>query len=962
MTHRTFDLDACRAMLAHLSPDLPRDEWAAVAMALKSEHGEAAFEVFDAWSKRGEKYQVAAARSTWRSVKAGGGVGIGTLVHLAKAAGWRPESVQTPAPPSPAESKAAAEVRRAAAEAERARQAQRQRECAMRAAELWAEAAEGLSAELASAAPYLVRKRLQGSHGARFAPGGVLRVPMRDAAGELWNVQDIGPDGAKLYAAGRGGRKAGLFHMIGEPDGAPVLLLAEGFATAASAHEATGRPAAVAFDAGNLAAVARDLRGLHPKARVAILADNDRDTERRTGRNPGREAADKAARAVRGVAVAPKASELPEGGSDWNDAAANVGRERVAALIEAAIAAALLARQAPAAGGGHACPLPSPENAPEGQDSRPAGAGRGGGGTPDEDATDFDPFALDDRGVWFQGFDMQGRPRPPLRVCGPLRVTARTRMRNGAGWGYLVEFTEPEGGGKEWVIGAAAMQGDGVRYREALADLGLDIEPGRGARERLAQYIQTRRPRAFARLVERAGWHGRAYVLPGRVFGDTEERLILAPEATNEHPFRQRGSLAKWRATIGHACEGNTRPAFAVSAAFAGPLLRLAGLQSGGFHFVGASSRGKSTSLHAAASVWGAPEGKRSWRSTDNAVEFLAQLHSDSLLILDELKQCDARIVGEAIYTLGNGTGRNRAAQRGGLRPTPAWSVLFLSSGEVTPEAHMATARMQPMEGQRVRMPSIPAEPEGCEGTAFETNHEHEGGAALSRFIEHSAALHYGHAGIAFLDHVAAEFEAVRGRLRDGLAAFRFAHVKESADGQIGRIADRFGLVATAGELATEWGITGWPQGWATQAAAACFLGMVKLRPGGWGSGEEAAMLRQVRTLIAEHREDWFPSWNRADEGDTHRPNAPRGVGWRKEITDAAADVTDMEFVCLPDPFRSMLCEGHDPERVAELLRRRGHLVSDNDGRLTRSMRLPGLGKKRCYVVRSSILDDQGEE
>ena len=142
---------------------------------------------------------------------------------------------------------------------------------------------------------------MSGPHGARFAPGGVLRVPMRDAAGELWNVQDILPakmrDRAtgepttdKLYAAGKGARKAGLFHLIGEPAGADVLLIGEGFATCASVFEATGRSVAVAFDAGNLAPVARDLRRLHPAALLVLLADNDRATEATTGRNPGREA------------------------------------------------------------------------------------------------------------------------------------------------------------------------------------------------------------------------------------------------------------------------------------------------------------------------------------------------------------------------------------------------------------------------------------------------------------------------------------------------------------------------------------------------------------------------------------------------------------------------------------------------------------------------------------------------
>ena len=661
--------DIIRAMLAHLSPDVPRDEWAAVAMAIKAELGDSGFDLFDDWSQRGEKHRAADVRTTWRSIKAGGGVTGGTLVHLAKAAGWRADPMQTAAHgPSAAAAAAdalAREARSKAADDERQRQEAQQRDRAGHARELWAQATE------AGAASYLGRKGLTGPHGARFAPGGVLRVPMRDAAGELWNVQDILPERLrdrttgelttdKLYAAGKGARKVGLFHLIGDPAGADVLLIGEGFATCASVFEATGRPVAVAFDAGNLAPVARELHGLHPAALLLVIADNDHATEAATGRNPGREAAGKVAQAVRGAAVWPALAELPPGGSDWNDAARHVGADRVRVLIEAAIDEAKAARLAatvapdraaskakapakPAAGRPSADQVPSHTSpSPEALGAAaadmvgravfdPSASADDNGGPPAQSAPgddgadepdEHDPFSVDDRGVWFNGFDPQGRPRPPLRVCGPLRVTARTRLANGAGWGWLVEFNDFAGTPKEWVIGTATLQGDGVRYREALADMGMHIEPGRTAREKLGQYIQSRRVQTFARVVERAGWHGRLYVLPGRVFGVSDERVILSPEGTAEHPFKQRGSLDKWRGSVARVCDGNTRPTFAVSAAFAGPLLRLAGLQSGGFHFVGPSSRGKTSSLYAAASVWGSPEMKRLWRATDNAVEF----------------------------------------------------------------------------------------------------------------------------------------------------------------------------------------------------------------------------------------------------------------------------------------------------------------------------------------------------
>ncbi len=96
-----------------------------------------------------------------------------------------------------------------------------------------------------------------------------------------------------------------------------VILLAEGYATAATPHEATGWPVAVAFDAGNLVKVAHALRQRYPAAPLALCGDDDRATQAKTGNNPGRDKATAAAGAVQGLAVFPV--DLPESGSDFND-------------------------------------------------------------------------------------------------------------------------------------------------------------------------------------------------------------------------------------------------------------------------------------------------------------------------------------------------------------------------------------------------------------------------------------------------------------------------------------------------------------------------------------------------------------------------------------------------------------------------------------------------------------------
>ena len=331
--------DLIRAALAHIPASLPRDEWARVGMAIKSEYpDDTGRELFEAWSATAEGHDARATRSTWRSIKAGGGVGIGTLLHRAKEHGFTiPKGSEAPAAPSAAELARREQERAQRQQAEQARQEAAQAQAAQEAAALWASASDE------GASPYLARKGVQG-HGVRFTPEGFLLVPVRDADGTLWNVQSIAPQRPaagtdKLFL--KGGRKSGLWHWCGDPAGAGVLLVAEGYATCASLHEATGHPVAVAFDAGNLGHVAKALRQRHPAALLVLCGDDDRATEAKTGTNPGRVKATAAARAVQGLAVFPEGA--PADGEpvnfDFNDMHQAQGLQAIAALLEAAIAA-----------------------------------------------------------------------------------------------------------------------------------------------------------------------------------------------------------------------------------------------------------------------------------------------------------------------------------------------------------------------------------------------------------------------------------------------------------------------------------------------------------------------------------------------------------------------------------------------------------------------------------------------
>jgi putative DNA primase/helicase len=151
-------------------------------------------------------------------------------------------------------------------------------------------------AQLVESHPYLSKKRVC-AYGIRQYKG-CLVIPLRDTQGTIHSLQFIGAEGNKRFLTG--GSITSHYYAIGKYQG--TLCIAEGYATAATIYEATGHATAVAFNAGNLKAVALSLRCKFPKAKLILCADNDRFTFG----NPGVVKAREAALAVGGFLTVPK--------------------------------------------------------------------------------------------------------------------------------------------------------------------------------------------------------------------------------------------------------------------------------------------------------------------------------------------------------------------------------------------------------------------------------------------------------------------------------------------------------------------------------------------------------------------------------------------------------------------------------------------------------------------------------
>ncbi len=165
--------------------------------------------------------------------------------------------------------------------------------------------------------PYLMEKQVK-PHSLRMSCGQLV-VPVCYSDGVLHSLQFIARDGSKLFLAG--GQVRGCFYLMGKPNG--KLLVAEGYATAATIREATREAVAVAFNAGNLAPVANVLRQKFGHLPIVIAADDDHATPG----NPGLTKAIEAAQGVGAKIAVPHFHDAQSRGTDFNDLASREGLE-----------------------------------------------------------------------------------------------------------------------------------------------------------------------------------------------------------------------------------------------------------------------------------------------------------------------------------------------------------------------------------------------------------------------------------------------------------------------------------------------------------------------------------------------------------------------------------------------------------------------------------------------------------
>jgi uncharacterized protein (DUF927 family) len=575
-------------------------------------------------------------------------------------------------------------------------------------------------------------------------------------------------------------------------------------------------------------------------------------------------------------------------------------------------------------------------------------------------------FELLDNGVYFTERDRDGNDKKPCWIAAPVDILSRTRTpdTHGAanGWGKLCVFADPDGDEHQLIIPDASLRGDGFEALGMLMDAGLQVSPA--GKKLLIEYLHRAAPRGRVRVVSRTGWHesrdgARVFVLPDRAIGEQAGAWHYENSDPGASPFRQRGTLQEWRDKVSSQCVGNSRMVISMSLAFSSALVHLVNAESGGCNWRGASSTGKTSLLRVAVSVYGPPDSLSRWRSTLNALESLAGIHCDALLALDELKMVDPKEAGGAAYTLCNGQGKARAGRDGGLRARLSWRLMLLSSGEISLADHVAEAGQRSHAGQEVRLLDL-ASDAGVGLGCFENLHGAADGAEFARRLDQGTRKYFGTPFVAYLERLAAtEASDVSDLIAQLTRRFESLHLSPCASGQARRVASRFALIAAGGELATRWGITGWPEGEAIRTAARLFQEWLAGR-GGDAPAEDRQMLRQVRAFLEAHGLGRFFPLSRVH--DDHAPRTLYQAGWSRVTEETEHEMAKdqrTEYLILPEVWRADVCKGFDPSAVARLMLDRGYLRANREGDRAPTVKItvPGVGQRRVFHVLPEFME-----
>jgi DNA primase catalytic core len=284
------------------------------------------------------------------------------------------------------------------------------------------------------------------------------------------------------------------------------------------------------------------------------------------------------------------------------------------------------------------------------------------------------------------------------------------------------------------------------------------------------------------------------FVMPDKAYG-TDLSIVFEPEGPGEEGFaralKPAGDFNTWKKAI-RLLLPYPQVMFNLYASFTAPLLEILDAPNFIIDNWGLTSIGKTTTIEIAASVWGLPIKElgglvRGWNATLVSVERLACLFNHLSIFYDDSQTANLKILDNMVYTIANGTGRQRGAVKGSQKIS-FWRTIAFSTGE------KQLTQISELEGIKARIIDLYGSPFG-KTEQSELIHE----------IKSIIHVNYGHAGRKFIEEI---ISRINNKSNDMLKKeYNQAYsdlAKLGKDNISDRLARYMGAVQVAGRLAEE--------------------------------------------------------------------------------------------------------------------------------------------------------------
>jgi putative DNA primase/helicase len=610
---------------------------------------------------------------------------------------------------------------------------------------------------------------------------GSMLITLTNVAGAITGAQVIKPDGSKRLVAGT--VKKGSFCVVNSVENTETVVISEGLATALSVQELRQIATVIAaIDAGNLPAVAMAMRQRYPNAQIIIAADNDQSSEsdgiEGVKVNTGKEAAEKAAKAVSGWVSMPPVDYK----ADWNDYHQQYGLEAATAAFNASMyqpEGKKVGATLTAIDGGKKSPGID-------DDLKPRVESRSDGIHWITPKVDKDTGEIINTEAWLCS---------PLEIAGAGSDNARQRF-------LILRWDVP--GNRGQVTRALPWEdiGDREGWR-TLKNGGVSVTTKPSLRAILADWLQRTGSGKEWQISHTTGWHSGAYIMPdGDVIGEPEIPLLFSGRSAAAGGYTVSGTPESWRDSVARLALGNPSMMLGVAAALSAPLIGLVGADGFGVHLFEQSSAGKTTTANIASSLYGEPDALRlTWYGTALGIANEAEAHNDSLLPLDEVGQgSSAKDVATSAYTLFNGAGKLQGAKEGGNRELKRWRTVAISTGEMDIETFLSAGGLKVKAGQLVRLLNLPMEKSVA-------HHEYQNGKQHADALKEAYQTNHGAAGREWIKWLAGHQQEAKQAVRAAQERWRSLIPADYGE-QVHRVGERFAILEAA--LVLGMPVTGW--------------------------------------------------------------------------------------------------------------------------------------------------------